>query len=153
MTTYKLSSITCRSRTHVHYALYVALLGTGPVTIDLKGCGGSNLRAVNIYKARDFAWYGKSKVIMESARGQEVSSSSPTVSIKQDHFMQRMDVERINFKKLFRDVRLHVDVGLKLYQAKRTDSDARFHDLFESLDLLLGSVQKSQEILSKGCSR
>lgn len=90
---------------------------------------------------------------MESAQGREAPSSSPTVSIKQDHFMQRMDVEKINFKKLFRDVRLHTDVGLKLYQAKRTDSDARFHDLFEALDRLLGSTQKSQEILSKGCSR
>jgi hypothetical protein len=90
---------------------------------------------------------------MESAGGRVAPNSSPTVSIKQDHFMQRMDVEKINFKKLFRDVRLHIDVGLKLYQAKRTESDARFHDLFESLDRLLGSVQKSQEILSKGCSR
>ena len=90
---------------------------------------------------------------MDNAQGRENPSSSPTVSIRQDHFMQRMDVEKINFKKLFRDVRMHIDVGVKLYQAKRTDSDARFHDLFESLDSLLGSIQKSQEILSKGCSR
>jgi len=26
-----------------------------------------------------------------------------------------MDVEKINFKKLFRDIRLHVDVSLKLH--------------------------------------
>lgn len=67
--------------------------------------------------------------------------------------MQRMDVEKINFKKLFRDLRMHIDVGVKLYQAKRTDSDARFYDLFESLNLLLESVQKSQDVLSKGCPR
>ena len=90
---------------------------------------------------------------MEIGQSREVPPSSPTVSIKQDHFMQRMDVERINFRKLFRDVRMHVDVGLKLYQAKRTDSDARFHDLFESLDSLLVATQKSQEVLSSGCSK
>lgn len=83
----------------------------------------------------------------------EGGATSPSVSIRQDHFMQRMDVERINFRKLFRDVRMHVDVGLKLYQAKRNESDTRFHDLFESLRTLLESVQKSQEILSKGCAR
>ena len=84
---------------------------------------------------------------------QEVPAISPSVSIRQDHFMQRMDVERINFKKLFRDLRLHVDVGMKLYQAKRTDSDARFHDVFESLSILLESIQKSQDIISKGCPK
>ena len=90
---------------------------------------------------------------METAGGREAPSNSPTVSIRQDHFMQRMDVEKINFRKLFRDVRMHIDVGVKLYQAKRTDSDARFYDLFESLSSLLGSIQKCQEILSKGCSK
>ena len=90
---------------------------------------------------------------MSNSRVPEGGTGSPTVSIRQDHFMQRMDVEKINFRKLFRDVRMHVDVGMKLYQAKRTESDARFYDLFESLNLLLESVQKSQDVLSKGCPR
>lgn len=90
---------------------------------------------------------------MSNSRVSEGGTGSPTVSIRQDHFMQRMDVEKINFRKLFRDVRMHVDVGVKLYQAKRTDTDARFYDLFESLNLLLESVQKSQDVLSKGCPR
>ena len=86
-------------------------------------------------------------------RLEDGGSSSPSVSIKQDHFMQRMDVEKINFRKLFRDVRMHVDVGVKLYQAKRNESDTRFCDLFESLGRLLDSAQKSQDVLSKGCSK
>lgn len=90
---------------------------------------------------------------MSDVQGVEAGSSSPSVSIKQDHFMQRMDVERINFNKLFRDLRMHIDVGVKLYQAKRTESDARFHDLFESLSNLLVLVQKSQGVLSKGCPK
>lgn len=92
-------------------------------------------------------------VNMSNSRVLEGGTGSPSVSIRQDHFMQRMDVEKINFKKLFRDVRMHVDVGVKLYQAKRTDSDARFYDLFESLNSLLESVQKNQDVLSKGCPR
>ena len=88
-----------------------------------------------------------------NAQGEDSGGNSPTVSIRQNHFMQRMDVERINFSKLFRDLRMHIDVGVKLYQAKRTDSDAKFHDLFESLNSLLRSIQGSQEVLSKGCPK
>ena len=58
-----------------------------------------------------------------------------------------MEVERINFKKLFRDIRLHIDVGLKLYRAKRTEKDATFFEIFEKLDVALGSTQEHQEYI------
>lgn len=64
-----------------------------------------------------------------------------------------MDVERINFRKLFRDIRLHVDVGLKLYRAKRTERDATFYEIFEKLDTALGLSQEHQEYILKNVSR
>lgn len=60
-----------------------------------------------------------------------------------------VDREYEGFRKIFRDLRLHVDVGLKLYQARRNDSDARFHDLFQMLDSLLGPAQKHQQTLAQ----
>lgn len=64
-----------------------------------------------------------------------------------------MDVEKINFRKLFRDIKLQVDVGVKLYQAKRTDSDAKFYELFDSLQFLLSPTRDHQETLVKGCAK
>lgn len=64
-----------------------------------------------------------------------------------------MDVERINFRKLFRDVRLHVDVGLKLYRARRTEKDATFYEIFEKLDSVLVLAQEHQEYISKNVSK
>ena len=60
-----------------------------------------------------------------------------------------VDREYEGFRKIFRDLRLHVDVGLKLYQARRNESDARFHDLFQMLDSLLGPAQKHQQTLAQ----
>jgi hypothetical protein len=64
-----------------------------------------------------------------------------------------MDVEKINFKKLFRDIRLHVDVGLKLYHAKRTEKDATFHEIFQNLDTALGQAQGHQEYILSNVSK
>ncbi len=56
-----------------------------------------------------------------------------------------MEVENINFKKLFRDIRLHVDVGVKLYRTQRTEDDAKFNEIFYKLDSALELTQKHQE--------
>ena len=49
-----------------------------------------------------------------------------------------------SFRKIFRDLRKHVNVGLKLYQARRTDADSKFRDLFESLDATLEPLEEHQ---------
>lgn len=59
-----------------------------------------------------------------------------------------MDVERINFRKLFRDIQMHIDVGCKLYRAKRTDNDYTFYEIFDNLNNLIGLTQEHQEYLS-----
>lgn len=89
--------------------------------------------------------------------GDEVSDTDQSVNlmanyltISQDHFMHRMDVERVNFAKLFSDIKLHADAGLKLRQH---ESSTRFYDLFDSLLFLLGPAQEYQEIILKGCSK
>ena len=79
--------------------------------------------------------------------------ASPLSIIPQDHFMQRMNVERVAYRKLFRDIKLHVGNGLKVYQATRNDCDAKFYELFDSLQFLLESTQEHQETLVKGCSK
>lgn len=64
-----------------------------------------------------------------------------------------MEVEKINFRKLFRDIRVHVDVGLKLYRARRNEKDATFHEIFERLDSTIEKTQEHQEYLSKNVSK
>ena len=53
--------------------------------------------------------------------------------------------EYYSFGKIFRDLQKHVDVGLHLYQARRTDTDAKFRDLFEKLDSLLLPLETHQK--------
>lgn len=64
-----------------------------------------------------------------------------------------MDVEKINFRKLFRDIRAHVDVGLKLYRAQRKEDDATFYEIFLKYQSLLEQVQSHQEYLSSRVSK
>ncbi|CAI8049801.1 Hormone-sensitive lipase [Geodia barretti] len=52
--------------------------------------------------------------------------------------------EYYSFRKIFRDLQKYITVGLKLYQARRTDTDAKFKDLFENLDSLLGPLETQQ---------
>ena len=52
--------------------------------------------------------------------------------------------EYYSFRKIFRDLQKHVSVGLKLYQARRTDADSKFRDLFESLDAVLEPLETNQ---------
>ncbi len=59
-----------------------------------------------------------------------------------------MDVDRINFRKLFRDIQMHVDVGCKLYQSKRTENDYAFYEIFDKLNSIIGLAQEHQEHLS-----
>lgn len=56
--------------------------------------------------------------------------------------------EYYSFRKIFRDLQRHVDVGLKLYQARRTDTDGKFRDLFESLDAILQPLERHQRAIA-----
>ena len=56
--------------------------------------------------------------------------------------------EYYSFTKIFRDLQRHVDVGLKLYQARRTDTDSKFRDLFESLDAILQPLDRHQRAIA-----
>lgn len=52
--------------------------------------------------------------------------------------------EYYSFRKIFRDLQKYITVGLNLYQARRTDTDAKFRDLFESLDSILPPLETNQ---------
>ena len=52
--------------------------------------------------------------------------------------------EYYSFRKIFRDLQTHVNVGLKLYKARRTDTDGKFRDLFESFDAIFGPLETHQ---------
>ena len=56
------------------------------------------------------------------------------------------------FRKIFRDLQKHVNAGLKLYQARRTDMDIRFRDLFEHLSSILDPLQQNQMKIGKRAS-
>lgn len=64
-----------------------------------------------------------------------------------------MNTDRVNFRKLFRDIGMHVDVGLKLYRAKRTEDDAIFLSIFEKLDSTLRLTQEHLEYLSANVAK
>lgn len=64
-----------------------------------------------------------------------------------------MDIERFNFKKILRDIQMHLDVGVKVHQSKRTPSDARFLEVFESLNHLLNPIKEHQQKISIGCAK
>ena len=48
---------------------------------------------------------------------------------------------------------MHIDVGLKLYRAKRTEDDATFYGIFEKLDSTLNLIQEHQEYLSANVAK
>lgn len=52
--------------------------------------------------------------------------------------------EYYSFKKIFRDLQKHVSAGLKLYQARRTDTDGKFRHLFETLNTILEPLEAHQ---------
>uniref|UniRef100_A0A1X7TZZ6 Hormone-sensitive lipase n=1 Tax=Amphimedon queenslandica TaxID=400682 RepID=A0A1X7TZZ6_AMPQE len=58
--------------------------------------------------------------------------------------------EMMAFQKLFRDIRLQVDVGLKLHQMRRNTVDSQFHDVFTEIDLLLEPVETAQQSIFEG---
>ena len=55
--------------------------------------------------------------------------------------------EYYSFGKLFRDLQKHVNVGLNLYQRRRTDTDSKFRDLFETLDAILQPLETHQKAI------
>lgn len=63
---------------------------------------------------------------------------------------ERLEKEYAGFKKLFRDLRLHVDVGLRLYKAKRKEIDENFYAVFEELAILVDPVEQHQIALAEG---
>ena len=63
--------------------------------------------------------------------------------------MDQEDREFVPFKRLFREIRLQTDVGLKLYKMKRTEWDSQFLAVFKELSLLTDPVQEHQEALAE----
>lgn len=63
---------------------------------------------------------------------------------------ERLEREFSGFKKHFRDFRLHVDVGLRLYKAKRKEIDQKFYAVYEELTILIDPVEQHQITLSEG---
>ena len=55
--------------------------------------------------------------------------------------------EEFTFRKLFRDLNLHVDVGVRYYKAQRTDTDATFYAMYVELKDLLTYAQKNEEFV------
>ena len=68
-------------------------------------------------------------------------------------YVRVTDVEKINFRKLFRDIDLHVDVGLKLYKAQRSETDSTFYGIFSKLKEYLDDTHKHQEKVSANVSK
>ncbi len=56
--------------------------------------------------------------------------------------------EFLPFRRLFREIQLQSDVGLKLHKVKRTEWDHQFYAVFKELCLLLDPVQEYQEQLA-----
>lgn len=54
------------------------------------------------------------------------------------------------FKKYFRDLRLHADVGVRLYQAKRKKFDSKFYAVYEELSTLATPLEQHQLTLCEG---
>jgi len=63
------------------------------------------------------------------------------------------DVAKVNFKKLFRDIDLHVDVGLKLYKAQRSESDTVLYGVFTRLREHLDEARINQEKISANMAK
>lgn len=56
--------------------------------------------------------------------------------------------EFVPFKRLFREIQLQTDVGLKLHKAKRTEWDYNFYAVFQELSILVDPIQEHQETLA-----
>ena len=55
--------------------------------------------------------------------------------------------EEFTFRKLFRDLNLHVDVGVRYYKAQRTVMDATFYAMYVELKDQLTYAQKNEEFV------
>ena len=64
-----------------------------------------------------------------------------------------MDVEKIGFRKLFRDIKSHVDVGIKLYRSQRTEDDTKFYEIFKKLETVTEQVRAHQIYLATHVSK
>lgn len=95
--------------------------------------------------ARDHCKLGMSSDIMDIA---EETSSCNDPPPSGD--VPVLDREYMIFKKLFRDLRLHTDVGLKLYNAKRKEIDEKFYAVFYELSLVIALLEQHQTALAEG---
>ena len=59
------------------------------------------------------------------------------------------DRDFLPFKRLFREIKLQTDVGLKLHKMKRTDWDKKFHAVYAELDILIDPVEQHQKELAE----
>ena len=57
------------------------------------------------------------------------------------------------FEELFRDLRSDVSTGVRLFQAKETDTDVKYTALFDELNTVLPSVEQFQRKLFQGAPR
>ena len=65
-----------------------------------------------------------------------------------------MDVEVINFKKLFEDIQVHLSEGLKLYKVKKTTkNNATYYEIYLKIEKYLNDAQLHQEKLSACISK
>ena len=55
--------------------------------------------------------------------------------------------EEFTFRKLFRDLNLHVDVGYRYYKAQRTGMDSTFYAMYADMKDLLSYAQKNLEFV------
>ena len=55
--------------------------------------------------------------------------------------------EEFTFRKLFRDLNMHVDVGVRYYKAQRTETDATFYAMYVELKDQLVYAQKNLEFI------
>ena len=62
------------------------------------------------------------------------------------------DRDFLPFKRLFRELKLQTDVGLKLHKMKRTDWDKKFHAVYAELDVLIDPVEQHQKELAESNS-
>lgn len=54
------------------------------------------------------------------------------------------------FKRLFREIRLQTDVGLKVHKMKRTQFDEQFYEIFNELSIITDPIERYQIELAEG---
>ena len=67
-----------------------------------------------------------------------------------EHQESKWEKDFSPFKRLFREIRLQIDVGLKVHKMKRTQFDEQFYEVFNELSLIIDPIEKYQIQLAEG---